>query len=163
MMKPKWIVAILWVVATLPVDAADAVHGVPEFPQKRVSMTILRAMPATNLLQFVTHRSGLRLDLADEIKTNAVSFKFRFDRADTTHVVGWVLHRAGIHNSVFSPECSQEMKDVTITAGSRPFSDVLTDVCDQAHLRWSLQLGALFIEPKDNKENAQPESGRVRK
>ena len=224
MMKSKWIVAILWVVGVLPVEAGDALQGLPELPQKRVSMTILSDMPATNLLQFVAHRNGIRLDLADGIKTNTVSFKFRFDNADTRHVISWalhflnaaailtngtlhvvprsgqeptpvvrddssqaqsvplldllgrpfdqdravtfpahqvlewVLHRAGIHNDVFAPECSRAMQDVTVSAGSRQFSDVLTDVCDQSGLKWSVRWEAVFIERKDSIGDAQPEN-----
>jgi hypothetical protein len=229
MMKAIWTILALSVATISPAAAGGDLHGLPELPQKRVSITILQAMPATDLLKFAVSQSDLRLDLADEIKTNGVSFKFRFDDADTRdaiawslrflnadavltndtlrvfprsplpanqarqyesaavpsarlaeflgrpfdqdrtltfpahQVLEWVLHRAGIHNSVFAPECSQEMKDVTVTAGSRRFRDVLTDVCNQAHLQWSLQWGAVFIEPKDKKGNAQPESGHVRK
>jgi hypothetical protein len=112
-MKLKWTTATLCLTILLHADAAERVHGLPELPQTRISLSILSAMPATNLLAFAIHRSGLRLDLADEIKTNAVAIRFKFDNADATEVVGWALHFLKAHASV-------EGSTLHVVAGSPP-------------------------------------------
>ena len=96
-MNRKWITTGLFGAVVACSYANQDWPTLPDLPQRRISLSILRAMPATNLLEFVTHRTGLRLDLADEIKTNAVSFRFKFDEASCTDILGWVLHFLNAH------------------------------------------------------------------
>lgn len=99
-MNRKWITIALLGTLAVSAYADEESRAVPGLPERRISLSILSSMPATNLLEFVASRSGLRLDLADEIKTNAVSFRFKFDEASSADVAGWALRFLNAHADV---------------------------------------------------------------
>jgi hypothetical protein len=100
MMNRTWTAVGLLAVLDAGAVADEQRRGLTDLPERKISLSVIDSMAATNLLEFVAYRSGLRLDLAPEIKTNSVSLRFKFDNANCADVIGMALHFLNAHATI---------------------------------------------------------------
>jgi len=67
---------------------------------KRVTFQTIEPWRATEVIQFLAHRSGMAIQFADDIATNTLQFKFKVEDLDSKTLLDWTLRALDAHATI---------------------------------------------------------------